>query len=290
MRKVLVYDAGSDKWYGQATTAEGDNFPSGRQFFCAVAASAPDNSSHNIYMYAGESSGAVPDSYSDMWILSVPAFRWIRIDVESVPRKRVGCTTVADRYMVTYGGMKSGWGYSEEEEDYCDQENYGLRLFDLSKLTWTSRYDGPSSGRHAFKVPGLVYDVIGGNEQGSATRTAPTAGFETAAMASLFQMSSSSSSMAPPPSKKSSNTGAIAGGVVGGLAGIVMVIVGVFCFMKRRKRRASPYDPHSASAVNKSDGQFMQREVNTSEQEYAQELEAQQRPPQELEARYTPPL
>ncbi|KAF2261136.1 hypothetical protein CC78DRAFT_619630 [Lojkania enalia] len=262
MRKVLVYDSGTDSWYGQATTVEGDP-PSGRWRFCAVAASAPDNSSHNIYIYAGESPNAQPDAYSDMWILSIPSFHWIHIDVYSPPRKALGCTTVAERYMVTYGGIKLGWD-KEGDEDECDQENYGLRLFDLSNLAWTSWYEGPSA-TNAFTVPKLVYDVIGGNEQGGATQTTPKEGFETAGLTSLFQRSSptimySTTSSLPTntaiTSKTSTNTGAIAGGVAGGVVGLTLVITGCLCFMKRRiPRLVDAFKISAPSGPNEVEGQ-----------------------------------
>ncbi|KAF2116890.1 hypothetical protein BDV96DRAFT_37681 [Lophiotrema nucula] len=108
MRKVLVYNSATSTFYGQGTTSDGD-FPKGRMQFCAVAASAPDNSSHNIFMYAGESPDATPTAYSDMRILSVPSFRWLKLDVDSPAKKALGCTLVGGKYMFTYGGVSAGW-------------------------------------------------------------------------------------------------------------------------------------------------------------------------------------
>jgi hypothetical protein len=198
MRKVLVLDSGTGTWYGQATTADGD-YPPGRFNFCIVGASAADNSSHNIYMYGGESDTSKPQAYSDMWILSVPSFRWIRVDTDSPARKSQGCATVGDRYMVTYGGVPSGYG-EEGDADPCDDDNYGMRLFDMTTLNWTTKYEGPSqANKNAYTVPKAVYNVVGGNEKGGATKTAPAAGFETPALASLFQKSNPTSSRGPPP-------------------------------------------------------------------------------------------
>lgn len=252
MREVLVYDSGTGSWYGQATTAE-EAFPSGRYNFCAVVASAPDNSSHNIYVYAGEAPSANPDAYSDMWILSLPSFHWIYVDVQSQPQKALGCTTAAERYMITYGGVKAGYGEDGDTDD-CNQENYGLRLFDLSGLAWTSRYEGHSEEQR-FNVTGLVYGIIGGDGQSGATQTAPSVGFETASPASLFQRSSptiTSSTISPSStgittsSKNSTNTRVIAGGVIGSVVGMSIIIIGFLCLMKRTKTRA-PYASASAA-------------------------------------------
>ncbi|KAF2017788.1 hypothetical protein BU24DRAFT_420844 [Aaosphaeria arxii CBS 175.79] len=252
MRQVLIYDAWSDKWHSQATSVEGGTFPPGRQGFCAVAASAPDNSSHNIYMYAGESTVSVPNAYSDLWVLSIPSFKWIRIDGKHPTRKAHKCDVLADRYMVTYGGNQGGWG-DEGDGDACDDLNYGLRLFDMSNLTWTTKYDGPAQEANAYKVPKAVYEKIGGDASGSATQTAPSAGFETADVKELFQQSKQETppptTSADPSNEKTTNVGAIAGGVVGGVVGLGLIIGAVFFTLRRRKRESAyAYGQPSAMA------------------------------------------
>lgn len=247
LRKVLVYDSATDSWYNQATTTTdpGGIFPDPRVNFCASVASAPDNSSHNIYMYGGEAPTAIPNAYSDMWILSVPSFRWMRVNVNSEARKSVTCTTVGQRYMMTYGGIKGGWG-EEGDKDQCDDENFGVRLFDMSNLAWTSQYEGPpAAGKTAYTVPKLVYDAIGGNEQGKATATAPSSGFDAAALTTIFQKASATSggtntntsTSTSTPAKKSTNIGAIAGGVLGGLAVVILILIGALLFLKRKKKQ-----------------------------------------------------
>jgi hypothetical protein len=263
MDRVLVYDAGTDSWYAQTTTVEGDqDFPIGRWSFCAVGASAPDNSSHNIIMYGGEYNNTGSPALSDMWILPLPSFHWIPLRVDSPARKALGCTTVAQRYMVTFGGVSALDG-GEGDEEACDQDNHGLRLFDLSSLAWVSDYDGPASEANAYAVPSQVYNIIGGNARGGATQMAPKAGFETAGLSSLFPRATSltfttsaTSQSAPTgttsPPKKPTNTKAIVGGVVGGVAGLFLIVAGVLYVMKRRKNRrqdaiasyapSTPYD------------------------------------------------
>jgi hypothetical protein len=244
MRNVRLYDSATDTWYSQATTVEGGgDFPDGRWWFCAVGVSAPDNSSHNIYMYGGESPNSKTSALSDMWILSVPSFHWTRLSVDSPARKSQGCTTVGN-YMVTYGGVPSG--NDEGDKDPCDQVNYGLRLFDMSKLAWTTSYSGPpAAGKNAYAVPKVLYNVIGGSEQGGATRTVPIAGFETPGMAALFQRSNPAGTTSSPGSPNStgsrpnykSNVGASAGGVIGGLAVLAVILLGVLLLLKRKRRQ-----------------------------------------------------
>lgn len=296
LRKVLIFDSATGLWYSQATTADDGDFPASRWNFCAVAASAPDSSSHSLYMYGGTSSQADPEAYSDIWILSIPFFHWIRVDIKSVPKKALGCTTIADRYMVTYGGMQVGQ-FKEGDEDDCDQEYHGLRLFDLSSLAWTNKYEGPASTPNAFMIPKLVYDIIGGDEKGSATKSAPSAGFETPALKTLFQKPSqpttSPTGTDQPPnkhdddSKTSTNGGAIAGGVVGGVAGVVVIVLAIFCFRKRRKQssrrtayQSTPYELDGRSRNQLDDnGQIPKRVFEMSDR--------QPEPPQEMYAGHT---
>jgi hypothetical protein len=291
-----VYDSGTGSWYSQVTTAENDQFPSNRVHYCAVAASAPDNSSHNIYMYGGQAPGQNPNiAFSDMWILSIPSFHWIPVDVTSVPRKGLGCTVVAERYMVTYSGLEAGSGIGTDG-DKCDQENYGLRLFDLSDLAWQSRYNGPENSK--YTVPSAVYKAIGGTEDGAATKTAPSAGFNTAGLEALFQKSSdqnsppSSSTSTPRP--KNSNTGAIVGGVVGGLAILAAILIGAWFLLRRRKAKVA-YAPAATSAPYEADGRAYPNELHGDGREGKPVYEMSGRqvelPPQELYAgnTFSPP-
>ncbi|KAL1597100.1 hypothetical protein SLS60_008682 [Paraconiothyrium brasiliense] len=244
MREVLVYDTASDNWYRQSTTADDDDYPTGRWIFCMTAVSAPDNSSHSIYMYGGDTQGGFADAQSDMWILTVPSFHWLRVQVDSPRRKALACTTVGQRYMLTYGGEA---GYREGKNVSCDTDNHGLRLFDLSELQWTTQYNGPATaGKNPYKVPKIIYDAIGGGEQGMATKTAPSAGFSSTELAALFQQSTPTGTGASPsqtitqtPNGKT-NIGAIAGGVLGGLVGLALVLIGILCLLRRKRQQHVP--------------------------------------------------
>jgi hypothetical protein len=241
LRQVLVYDSGTNSWYSQSTTAdEGTSgYPPSRVAFCAVGASAPDNSSHNIYVYGGESEESdSKEAFDDMWILSIPSFRWLSVNVSSVPKKDLACTTVGERYMLTYGGMTGGWTYSGSEED-CDQENnYGIRLFDLNNLEWASHYDGPATSNGGYAVPTVVYKAVGGDGKGGATQTAPQSGFDTPALSTLFRSSATSPADTNTDTPKPSHIGAIVGGVLGGLVGLALILGAVLWFLRRLKTKA----------------------------------------------------
>ena len=76
---------------------------------CAFVGSAPDGSSHNIYFFGGQN--LVPykeqKQYDDMYILTVPAFKWILVDQskQAVPPARAGhtCDIVGSQIIVAGG-------------------------------------------------------------------------------------------------------------------------------------------------------------------------------------------
>lgn len=183
MNVIDVYDIANSTWYKQATLGK---TPSLRVNPCAVAASAPDGSSTNVYLYGGQNLlpyGSQVQT-NDMWILTVPSFTWIEVDTtgQSVPPARVGHTcNIWDGQIVVIGGYTG-------KNLTCET---GFYVFSASNLTWVPNFnalDGgddqnqqssqesdPSglSGSYGYQVPIAVQSVIGGQANGGATITAP---------------------------------------------------------------------------------------------------------------------
>ena len=149
MERVHVFDIASSRWYEQETTAEKDIFPSKRQEFCAVVASAEDGSSHNIYIYAGWNEEVLAQ---DVYVLSLPSFHWIRVSSGLQPRIDHKCAKVQEHYLISYRGTVLGGAP-------CDT-NQGLQIFDISTLEWTESF--MVSGEFKYTVPKKVYSIIGG--------------------------------------------------------------------------------------------------------------------------------
>ncbi|KAK0636614.1 hypothetical protein B0T17DRAFT_613323 [Bombardia bombarda] len=176
-----VYDIARSEWYHQQTSGEP---PSVRVNPCAVIASAPDASSFQIYLYGGQNLQPYKEQiqYSDMYILSIPAFTWIKVPQSgtNIPPARAGHTcSLRDGQIVVVGGYIG-------TTTPC--ESPGVFVFDATSLKWTSKFTarqhaadldpensvlGNSNG---YQVPAVVASVIGGGSTGGATATTPAAG------------------------------------------------------------------------------------------------------------------
>ncbi|KAI9831671.1 MAG: hypothetical protein M1819_004737 [Sarea resinae] len=184
MNVIDVYDIANSTWYKQATSG---TTPEIRVNPCAVVAAAADGSSFNVYMYGGQN--LIPygsqTQYDDVWILTIPSFTWIKVDVsnQSVPPARAGHTcNIWDSQMIVVGGYV-GQNLS------CDSP--GIYVFDVSQLKWVNQFTALTggdtqnqqaaqsknmtglAGSYGYKVPAVVQSVIGGSENGGATVTAP---------------------------------------------------------------------------------------------------------------------
>jgi N-acetylneuraminic acid mutarotase len=91
-------------WYQQNTTGD---IPQSRIDFCTVAVSAPDNSSHHIYMYGGIDP-ITSTMYDDVYVLSLPSFTWTAVYTDGgSPRWGHNCHLANGRQMVTVGGVSA---------------------------------------------------------------------------------------------------------------------------------------------------------------------------------------
>lgn len=183
MNIIDVYDIASSTWYQQATNGTA---PSIRVAPCAVAASAADGSSTNVYMFGGENLPfGSQQQMNDMWILTIPSFTWIQVDQsgQSVPPARAGHTcNIWDGQIIMVGGYVGA---------NISCESPGVFVFDASQLKWQNQFtalggadtqnqqssqSGNStglSGSYGYQVPGAVQSIIGGAGTGGATVTAP---------------------------------------------------------------------------------------------------------------------
>lgn len=266
MNVIDVYDIASSTWYRQSTTGA---YPILRVNPCAVALSAPDGSSTNIYMYGGQN--LIPygnqTQYSDMWILTIPSFTWIQVNTsgQSVPPGRTGHTcNIWDGQIVVVGGYtgpsSNGLG--------CDS---GFYVFNATSLQWQNKYNSLSggdtqnqqisqqkdtsglSGSYGYQVPVPVQSVIGGKGSGGATITAPAesatagplatgkpitytvTGSNGAVVTETGTAYSTTGSSANNSGKGGPNIAAIVAGVVAGCLAVLAAYLGFCAWVYRRQ-------------------------------------------------------
>ena len=226
--------------------------------------------------------------YDDMWILSVPSFKWISVDMskQSVPYARAGHSChVWDSQMIVVGGYVG-------QDLSCDSP--GIYVFNMSSLTWSDQFtaltgskalqafDGRENsgnplaqqanqrgydakagleGSYGYSVPDAVQSVIGGKATGGATLTAPvqtpTGGplatgkpFTYTVTGPNGAVITETSAAAPGSSGKGTNVGAIIAGVI---AGVFFVIAAYFAFCAWvYRRQVQMWKKHAAMVQARS--------------------------------------
>ncbi|KAL8835214.1 MAG: hypothetical protein Q9170_003410 [Blastenia crenularia] len=169
MDVVHLYDIETNVWF--PVTTSGATLPSGRTEFCLGVSRAPDDSSFQVTMYGGSPYNT--RSLDDVWVLSVPSFRWISVnDTNNQERLSDGpeagrnghtCAMWKDSQMLVLGGIYARPAAtpigSDRKVSVCDTVYSPVRLLDTSTYTWQSGY---SPEFDTYTVPMVVSDVIGG--------------------------------------------------------------------------------------------------------------------------------
>ncbi|KAH7392922.1 hypothetical protein BKA66DRAFT_509939 [Pyrenochaeta sp. MPI-SDFR-AT-0127] len=162
-------------WYQQSTSGE---IPPPRIDTCTVIGSAPDNSSHNIYMFGGWDPTLTNTWYDDVYVLSLPSFTWVKMYYAESPRYGHTCHTVG-RQMITTGGRN----IRRNITDYCDWELHGIAVLDMPTMTWGSVFNATYGD---YEVSNMVVDKIGGTPQGGDPRRIPASGWSSPEFGALM--------------------------------------------------------------------------------------------------------
>ena len=102
-------------------------------------------------------------SDGNVYVLSVPSFRWIRVTDDNSIRIKHKCVRPQNNTMIVVGGNTP---VTNREYDplpqNCDSATFanGIGIFDLHSLSWISNYNASYSD--AYRIPSKVSDVIGG--------------------------------------------------------------------------------------------------------------------------------
>ncbi|PWW79039.1 hypothetical protein C7212DRAFT_361856 [Tuber magnatum] len=264
---VYVYDIAAGFWYRQATTSKTNIYPEIRWGgFCVGAAAAPDKTSFTIYVYGGFKGGG---HIKGTWALTMPYFQWFPVDSSGEPelgRSSTTCQTIGGQLAMVRG---------RAEQIGRGDTNGGTYFYDMTNLTWSLKYQ-PSD----YRVPKIIYDVIGGNGEGSATITGPADDKNFAGgLGTLFAAAAANTTGSPSPStgpggggggggESSTPTGAIAGGVVGGVAGLAAIGTGVWMLLRRRRLRSADMAMEGGAMVGAQENSLMGMHKHPLEPDY----------------------
>ncbi|KAF2812788.1 uncharacterized protein BDZ99DRAFT_495966 [Mytilinidion resinicola] len=248
----LETPATNGTWYTQATTG---SIPPPRIDSCVVLASAPDNSSHNIYLYGGrDPTSSNMTLYDDIYALSLPSFTWTLIYTGSSPRWGHTCHIVGPgkRQLLTVGGSLN------KTTDHCDWEVRGVAIYDLSAALWGTVFieDAP-----AYNVTPAIVKVIGGDSIGAATLKAPEKGYGNTALAAVMNATRTTlgptATATPAINRKKSHTGTIVGAVIGSIAGLAAILVAAY-FIYRKRLPKPPSRPPTPMAEAPTTGERLE--------------------------------
>ena len=148
--------------------------------------------------------------YEDVYILTIPIFRWIKINVtgnteSTLSGTHVGgsshtCETYQDRQMAVLGGELS-FNNETQNNKACNASYPAIRVLDISNFTWLKRFspeyepygvpddvlkyiDGRSVDRE--KISSFCTLLIQISTSGNALVTSPSNGFSNSSLAPIF--------------------------------------------------------------------------------------------------------
>ncbi|KAI4158056.1 MAG: hypothetical protein LQ342_007786 [Letrouitia transgressa] len=262
MNSVQVYDIAGKKWFTIIATGE---LPPPRLNACSCLSAALDDSSFQMVLYGGAKGWDDSEALGDVWVLTMPAFHWIKINTTSarptsLPRLGMLCATYQDRQMIVVGGRKTL--SSNESIPSCASDYAALLMLDTTTFQWQTHYPLQDP---EYKVPKQVIDIIGGNPHGNArpaSSYSSTLGPYTALFSKTiprydpdnppkkdFNAGPSTTQPANPRSTSSLSRAAIIGASIGGVVGAVLlggaVWLSLLLFIRRRRERLH-HIPHDA--------------------------------------------
>ncbi|KAI7914214.1 hypothetical protein M0657_009613 [Pyricularia oryzae] len=252
---VDIYDISSGFWFHQQTFGIPD-IPSGRSDFCLVAVSAPDGSSHNIYMVSGMDNPEDRSTKSEIWVLTLPSFNWVLIEDKAQSIYGHTCHVVGDN-LVVIGGMDStrGGGGRGGELQVCDGSMMAS-VFSLRTNTYVDDYDVAGATRTP-QVPVKVVEAVGGSATGGAHVRSPRIWSDTYLQYVFnpqlsrpeYKAAYKNADGSDPPGdkvggaspmeeqgKKRAIVGVVVGAVFGGML-LIALVAGTIVFLRRKKRK-----------------------------------------------------
>ncbi|KAL8716468.1 MAG: hypothetical protein Q9225_006206 [Loekoesia sp. 1 TL-2023] len=251
---ITIYEPQRQTWHYQTSTGD---IPAGRDAPCVVGVQG-DNGTYEIFMYGGrvnQNDGELLGNQvqqnidlDEVYVLSLPAFAWFRADYAAQNSRFFHtCQVVGSRQMMSIGGLNP----LDANADKVSQDTavHGLRIFDLTEMRWSDSYDANAA---PYMTPQAVKDWYQQNGTSSVQWNDPMVReFFARSLPAETGPSANTTTTSPNPATShtsSSHTGAIAGGVIGGLAGICVLAAFIFWFLRRRKQKKASSRPYQHKA------------------------------------------
>lgn len=239
-----------------------------------------------VFLYGGVVGTSIETTVGmgSVYVLSLPSFRWHK--EQSTPqygRYLHSCNMIGNRQMVVVGGQvvskqSAAWLGDTFGAFLKDPWSKGLGVFDLSDMEWKSSYDADAA---PYTSPQVVRTYI--DQHGTFPTTWSDSTVETwftekrvlsielitwlVAKAVLTEGENPSSSPPNPSKPQSLSGGQIAGAVIGSIAGIALIISGLFYLRRRHQQRKHSTAQHSE--IN----EFRKAELEGKGQDRAEALE-----------------
>jgi len=247
MDTIWIYDIDAGRWFYQTAVGDSEAMPWERKNFCMVAATSdPDpsgNRTHHIFIYGGGTDYMTPmlgmndKPFDDMYILSLPAFRYYKVklgDTNPEARQRMTCHMVNNKQMLVLGGHRVN---SSERLTDCRWDE--LNLFDMNTLKWQTEYAPSDSGDSKFMPNPDIIASLGAKTQ------EPALGWEDEDLKCLFT-GICPGEQGMEAQKKRSNAKwrkwYIAVGGAGGALTMALVIAMFFLRRRRNENKALRYE------------------------------------------------
>jgi len=190
--------------------------------------------------------------YNDLWILSLPSFRWIRkvftdADKPPVPRQQHTCHTIG-RNMLILGGATNTTGNCAWDE---------MSFMDMTTLTFLTQY---SYNSNAYVLPDIVKSQTFTNGQ---PQQDPANGWDDDELEKLFKGNDGE--------KSKSSLPAIIGGIVGGVVLIAVAVAAYFLFRRRQQKQRLQRQPQLPPGPNTA---YLGHDLNTESNRVSQYSES----------------
>ncbi|ETS80298.1 hypothetical protein PFICI_07827 [Pestalotiopsis fici W106-1] len=298
---IWIMNLEDNTWHNQAVTG---TKPTKREGHCTVGVQGP-NGTYEIFIHGG-SSDQTQTTSPDVYVLSLPGFVMFKSPNPGTPRSNLACVTVGrndsattNRQMLVVGGGNSWLGFPNSLVD-PDPWAQGLGIFDLTDMSWSDSYDPDAAAYDSPDVVKTWYDQGGLDAVDwdsdelktlfvGGTNSSSTNGNGTASDGTSSSGASTDSGNSDTGASSGSKTGVIVGSVVGGVAGLAIIALACWFFIRRRKHIYAPAKELDGNAGVQQTGAVYSQPpgyYQTGQEFEYKEMPANQAP-QELDSQHT---